>query len=185
MNCKGAAAIQPVPNLRPTLRAGPADKEFCMKYPSNPIKSLFPYLRVRGAAAAIEFYVAAFGARERFRLVEPSGRIGHCELELGNGVVMLSEEYPEYGLLGPQGAGLGGFSIHLHVDQVDKLAARAVAAGATLLRPPADGFHGERSCSILDPFGHEWLLGQEIESVSVEEMQRRLTALCMESPPIS
>ena len=143
----------------------------------NKIREVFPYLRVRGAAAAIEFYKSVFCASERFRLTEPGGRIGHVELDLGNIVLMLSEEYPEYGILGPQAPGTTGMAIHLHVDNADELAARAVAAGATMVRAPADQFYGERSCLIRDPFGHEWMLGHEIEKVTPEEMQRRFTAL--------
>ena len=144
----------------------------------NHIREAYPYLRVKGAPAAIEFYKQVFGARERFRLVEPDGRIGHIELDLGNVVLMLSEEFPEYGIHAPDVAkGQAGMAMHLHVDNADELAARAVAAGATMLRPPADQFYGERSCSIRDPFGHEWMLGHEIEKVTPEEMQRRYTAL--------
>ncbi len=148
-----------------------------MSKPQNQIKEAFPYLRVKGAPAAIDFYKNVFGATERFRLTEPSGRIGHIELDLGNIVLMLSEEYPEYGCLGPQSPGCTGMVIHLHVDNADELAARAIAAGATMVREPSDAFYGERSCVIRDPFGHEWMLGHEIEQVSPEEMQRRFTAL--------
>lgn len=142
------------------------------------IHEVFPYLRVRNAVAAIDFYQCVFGAKERFRLTEPGGRIGHAELELGNIVLMLSDEYPEFGIHGPQGRGATGVAIHLHVDNADDLAARAVAAGATMVREPADQFYGERSCKIRDPYGHEWLLGHEIEQLSHEEMQRRFTAMC-------
>ena len=145
---------------------------------ANEIKAVFPYLRVKDAAAAIAFYVQAFGARELFRLSEPNGRIGHAELAIGNATLMLSDEYPEHNILGPQSLGGTGTSIHLHVDNVDAVADRAVAAGATLVREPMDQFYGERSCSIRDPFGHEWSVGQEIEKVSHEEIQRRFTALC-------
>jgi PhnB protein len=144
---------------------------------SNEIKEIFPYLRVRNAGAAIEFYARAFGAREIFRLTEPSGRIGHAELSLGGITLMVSEEYPEYGILGPQSVGGAGASLHLHVVNADALAERAVAAGATVLRPLADQFYGERSGTLLDPFGHEWMIGHEIEKVSTEEMQRRYTAM--------
>ncbi|MGH9846675.1 MAG: VOC family protein [Blastocatellia bacterium] len=144
---------------------------------SNEIKEVFPYLRVKNAAAAIEFYTQAFGAKELFRLTEPSGRIGHAELSFGGITLMLSEEYPEYGILGPQSIGGTGMSIHLHVVNADEMAARAVAAGATVLRPLTDAFYGERSGTLLDPFGHEWMLGHEIEQVSPEEMQRRYTAM--------
>jgi PhnB protein len=148
-----------------------------MSQTANRVHEAFPYLRVKGAPAAIAFYQDVFGAKEKFRLNEPNGRIGHCELDLGNIVLMLSEEYPEYGLLGPQAPGATGMAIHLHVDNADELAARAVAAGATMVREPADQFYGERSCLIRDPFGHEWMLGHEIEKVTPEEMQRRFTAM--------
>lgn len=145
------------------------------------IHEVFAYLRVQGAAKAIAFYQQAFGAVERYRLVEPDGRIGHAELQLGPAVLMLSEQYPEYGLLAPQGEQVLGASIHLHVDDCDACAARAVAAGATMEMPPCDQFYGERSCRVRDPFGHQWLLGHEIERLSPDEMQRRYTAL-MQSP---
>jgi PhnB protein len=148
-----------------------------MSATENRINEVYPYLRVKGAPAAIAFYQTVFGATERFRLTEPGGRIGHIELDIGNIVLMLSEEYPEYGMLGPQAPGTTGMAIHLHVDNADELAARAVAAGATMVREPADQFYGERSCLIRDPFGHEWMLGHEIEKVTPEEMQRRFTAL--------
>lgn len=141
------------------------------------IHDVFAYLRVQGAAQAIAFYGQAFGAVERFRLVEPDGRIGHAELQLGPAVLMLSEQYPEYGLLAPQGDSVLGASIHLHVDDCDACAARAVAAGATMEMVPTDQFYGERSCRVRDPFGHQWLLGHEIEKLAPEEMQRRYTAL--------
>jgi len=145
---------------------------------ANEIKAVFPYLRVKDAAAAIAFYGQAFGARELFRLSEPNGRIGHAELAIGNATLMLSDEYPEHDILGPQSLGGTGTSIHLHVANTDTVADRAVAAGATLVREPMDQFYGERSCSIRDPFGHEWSVGQEIEKVAHEEIQRRFTALC-------
>ncbi|MDQ8022045.1 MAG: VOC family protein [Moraxellaceae bacterium] len=141
------------------------------------IKEVFPYLRVHGAAAAIDFYVKVFGARERFRLVEPGGRIGHAELDIGPAVLMLSDEYPEFDCLAPPSVGGVASSVHLHVDDADALAARAVEAGAVMLMPPTDQFYGERSCKIRDPFGHEWMIGHEIEKVTPEEMQRRYDAM--------
>lgn len=148
-----------------------------MAAPQNRINEAYPYLRVNGAPAAIDFYKRVFGATERFRLTEPDGRVGHVELDLGNIVLMLSEAFPEYGIYAPSQPGATGMAIHLHVDNADELAARAVAAGATLLREPADQFYGERSCLIRDPFGHEWMIGHEIEKVAPEEMQRRYTAM--------
>ena len=90
---------------------------------------------------------------------------------------MLSEEFPEYGCRAPHAPGSTGMVIHLHCNNADELAARAIAAGATMVREPSDAFYGERSCTIRDPFGHEWMLGHEIEQVSPEEMQRRYTAM--------
>ncbi|MCM2371272.1 VOC family protein [Aporhodopirellula aestuarii] len=142
------------------------------------IKEVFPYLRLRNAAAGIEFYKKAFGATERMRLSEPSGRIGHAELSFGSFAVMLSDEYPEYGIQGPEAFGGTGSSIHLHVDDVDAMTEQAVAAGAKLIMEPKDQFYGERSAKVLDPFGHEWLLGTHIEDVSYEEMQRRFDEMC-------
>ena len=144
----------------------------------NRIREVYSYLRVRNADAAIRFYCEVFGAQEIFRLTEPGGRIGHAELQLGPAVLMISEEYPEYGIQSPLAFGGTGVTIHLHVDNVDELTDRAIAAGAKLVMPPKDQFYGERSAKVLDPFGHEWLLGHEIEKVSYEEMQRRFTAMC-------
>ncbi len=138
------------------------------------IHEFYPYLRVRDARAAIDFYTLAFGAVEKFRLTEPgTGRIGHCELQLGPSVLMLSEEFPEHGIVSPATLGGTTFALHLHLDDVDAAFARAIAAGATSVRPPADQFYGERSGTLRDPFGHEWLLGSSIEHVDSDEMQRR------------
>lgn len=141
------------------------------------IQEVYPYLRVRDANAAIEFYVKAFGAAERFRLTEPNGRIGHAELIFGPATIMLSDEYPEHGIRGPQSSEGTSVAIHLHVVDVDAVFERAIAAGASVVRPLADQFYGERSGMLRDPFGHEWLLGGHIEDVKPEEMQRRWTAL--------
>jgi uncharacterized glyoxalase superfamily protein PhnB len=142
------------------------------------IHELFPYLRVRNAPAAIAFYEKAFGATEKFRLSEPSGRIGHAELDFGGTTVMLSEEYPQNGIVGPQTVGGTTFSLHLHVDDCDALIARAVEAGAKMIREPKDQFYGERSGAVRDPFGHEWLIGHDIEKgLAPDEMQRRYDAL--------
>ena len=141
------------------------------------VHEVYPYLRVRDAARALDFYKRAFGAEELFRLTEPSGRIGHAEIKIGGTTLMLADEYPEMNIVGPQTLGGTSFSIHLHVDSADAWIERAVAAGAIVLRPAADAFYGERSGSVRDPFGHEWLLGHQIEEVSTQEMQRRYTAL--------
>lgn len=143
----------------------------------NEIHEVFAYLRVHDAAAAVRFYEQAFGAKEKYRLVEPSGRVGHVELELGGTTLMLSDEYPELNLRGPKAIGGTSFSIHLHVDDADAAIQRALEAGAELVRPASDAFYGERSGTVRDPFGHEWLLGHSIEEVTPEEMQRRYTAM--------
>lgn len=143
----------------------------------NTIHEVFPYLRVKNAGAAVAFYCEVFGAKEKFRLTEPSGKIGHVELDLGNIVLMLSDEFPEYNCYGPEAPGKSGFLIHLHCTNCDELAARAIAAGAEMIREASDQFYGERSCTIRDPFGHDWMLGHEIEKVELEEMQRRYDAM--------
>jgi uncharacterized glyoxalase superfamily protein PhnB len=112
-----------------------------------------------------------------FRLTEPAGRIGHAELDFDGTVLMVSEEYPEYGIMGPQSIGGTSVSIHLHVDNADETIERAVAAGAELLREPQDQFYGERSGTVRDPFGHEWLIGHNIEELTPDEMQRRYTEM--------
>lgn len=141
------------------------------------IHEVFPYLCVSDAKAAIEFYTAAFGGKEKFRLTEPSGRIGHAEIELGDTTLMLADEYPEFGFRSPATIGATGLTIHLHVDDADALIQRMVELGAKLDRAPADHFYGERSGSVYDPFGHRWMIGHSIEEVTPEEMQRRYTEM--------
>ena len=147
---------------------------------TSPIHEVFAYLRVRDTDAAVRFYTQAFGGVERFRLVEPSGRIGHAEVQLGPGVLMLSDEFPEYGLHAPAPGQDTGTAVHLHVDNADEMAAKAEAAGAVIVMPPTDQFYGERSCRLKDPFGHTWLIGHSIETLTHDEMQRRYTALMQE-----
>lgn len=141
------------------------------------IHEVFPYLRAKRAEDAIAFYAKAFGAREKFRLVEPSGRIGHAELQLGPCTLMISDEFPEYDLFALDPAGNAPMALHLHVDDADATIAAAIAAGASLTRAIQDQFYGERSGRIRDPFGYDWLIGQTIEAVESDEMQRRYTAL--------
>ena len=138
------------------------------------VHEVFIYLCVRGGEDAIAFYTRVFGARETLRLQEPGGRIAHAELQLGPATLMLADEHPELGILSPLSHGGTGTIIHLHVDDVDVHAARAVEAGGTLVSGPADQGHGERQCRIRDPFGHEWLLGNPVgEPLSADEIWRR------------
>jgi len=141
------------------------------------IHELFAYLCVNDAKAAIDYYVKVFDATEKFRLTEPSGRIGHAELDFDGITLMLSDEYPECEIRAPRAFGGTTVTIHLHVDDADALIQRAVDAGATLDMAPKDQFYGERSGVVRDPFGHRWNIGHSIETLSPEEMQRRYTAM--------
>jgi uncharacterized glyoxalase superfamily protein PhnB len=141
------------------------------------VHELFVYVCVPDADRAIDFYSRAFGAREKMRLTEPSGRVGHAELAFGAHTVMLSEEFPEYGIRAPERGATLPFVVHLHVDDADAMIQRAVAAGATVVRPAKDEFYGERSGRVRDPFGYEWLIGHQVEEVTPSEMQRRYTAM--------
>ena len=141
------------------------------------IHEMFPYLCVSDANAAIDFYVKVFGVTEKFRLTEPSGRIGHAELDFNGMTLMLSDEFPEFGMKGPTTIGAPPVTIHLHVDNADELIRRAAGFGATVEREPKDQFYGERSGCIRDPFGHRWLIGHSIEEVAPQEMQRRYTKM--------
>lgn len=137
------------------------------------IHEAIPYLIARNAAAAIDFYQEAFGAIEEFRISGNDGVVGHAELRFGPTLVMIADEFPQYGILSPLSVGGNGSRLHLHVENVDLLAEKAVAAGATYISEPEDEPHGERQCRIRDPFGHEWLLGHQIEEISRDEMQQR------------
>ena len=135
-----------------------------------------PYLIVGDAAAAIEFYKRAFGATERMRLADPSGKVGHAEIVIGDSAVMLADEFPEMGARGPKSLGGSPVGLAVYVEDVDAMAERAVAAGATVVRPVQDQFYGDRSGTFEDPFGHKWTLATHKEDVSPEEMTRRFEA---------
>ncbi|MGR4871699.1 VOC family protein [Variovorax sp. LARHSF232] len=136
-------------------------------------REMFPYLCVHDANAAVDFYGRVFGMKEKFRLTEPGGRIGHVELDFDGATLMLSEEFAEYGIRSPKSIGGTAVTIHLHVENADEVVDKALLAGATLHMPLADQFYGERSGSFFDPFGHRWNVGHHIEDVTTEEMQRR------------
>ncbi|TCH98604.1 VOC family protein [Roseococcus sp. SYP-B2431] len=138
--------------------------------------ALSPRLVVKKCEEALEFYRRALGAEERYRLVEKgTGRIGHAEMTIYGSVLMLSSEYPEMGILGSDGK--SPVRLHLMVPDVDAALERARAAGATVIRPPTDEFYGHRAAVFDDPYGFNWMLGQEKEKLSPQEMQRRYDAL--------
>lgn len=137
-----------------------------------------PYISVRDAAKAIEFYKAAFGATERFRLSDKStGKVGHAEILIQGGLVMLSEENPQWGNVSPQTLGGTPVTFCLIVDNADAAFARALAAGATVRMPVADQFYGFRSGSVVDPYGYQWMLQHQTETVPPAEMQKRWDAI--------
>jgi len=139
------------------------------------------YLRVRDAVAAIDFYERAFDAKERYRLTM-GDRVGHAELEFGDTCVMLSDEFPEMGILGPNALGGTTVTMCLGVADADAVVSRAVAAGATLKRPVQDEFYGFRTGQVEDPFGHVWMVQTQIEDVSPKKMQKRLDAMMAGAP---
>jgi PhnB protein len=141
-----------------------------------------PYLVIRGAARALDFYKKGFGAVERFRMPGPGGAIMHAEIQIGDSVIMLCDESPEMGGKSPQTLGGTACSVFLYVENVDSWFKRAVEAGATAQAPPADMFWGDRFCKLADPFGHEWGIATHTEDVPPEEMGKRAAA-AMSRPP--
>lgn len=136
-------------------------------------RGVTPYLIVRDAAKALEFYAQAFGAKETMRLNGPEGTIGHAEMQLGSGAFMLADENPGMGFLSPEALGGSGVSLMFYVDDVDAQVATATAAGAKLMRPVQDQFYGDRSGLLTDPFGHVWTIATHIEDMTHEELLRR------------
>jgi PhnB protein len=136
-----------------------------------------PYLCVDGADAAIRFYGEVFGATERMRMGgepgDPEDKVGHAELQIGDGVIMLADEFPSMNLRGPKAIGGTPVTVSVYVDDVDAVFERALAAGATALRPVETQFYGDRSGQFEDPFGHRWSVATHVEDVSPEEMARR------------
>jgi PhnB protein len=140
-----------------------------------------PYLIIDGAAKAIEFYKKAFGATEVLRLADPSGKIAHAEIKIGDSIIMLADEVPLMGYRSPKSYGGSPVGIALYVPDVDALAKQAIAAGAKEVRPVQDQFYGDRSGTFSDPFGHQWTIATHKEDVSMEEVNRRFAA--MMKPP--
>jgi PhnB protein len=147
---------------------------------ANPVPAgqhtVAPYLAVQNGVEALEFYQQAFGATEVYRLIMPDGRLGHAEIRLGDSLIMLADEFPEYGVKAPPTLGGSPVSIHLYVADVDVFVAQAVAAGAKEVKPVMDQFYGDRSGQLEDPFGHLWWVATHIEDVSPEDMQKHVDA---------
>jgi uncharacterized glyoxalase superfamily protein PhnB len=136
--------------------------------------AITPYLIVKDAEAAIAFYVAAFGAKEQYRLTDPhTGKIGHADLKIGEAGFMLADEHPDFGAFSPPTVGGTPVTLHISVTDADETVGEAERAGAIVLRPVKDQMHGERSGMIVDPFGHRWFVGTPIAEVTPEEMQAR------------
>jgi len=146
----------------------------------NPIPhgyhTVTPYLFVKGAAEAIEYYKKVFGAAEVVRMPGPGGKIMHAEIKIGDSTVMLADESPQMGSVSPVTLGGSPSLLHVYVADVDAVTQKAVDAGAKLVRPVKDQFYGDRTGTIVDPFGHVWNVGTHVEDVSPEEMRKRMAA---------
>jgi len=139
--------------------------------------SVTPYLVIAGADKAIEFYQQAFGAKERLRLQMPAGPVGHAELDIGDSIIMIADEFPQMGIVGPQAGQRPPVGVCLYVADADAVFAKAVELGATVDRPVQDQFYGDRSGTVRDPFGHYWTIATHIEDVPQEEVQKRFEAM--------
>jgi PhnB protein len=147
------AAVKPIPDGYPRVTA---------------------YLAIDGASDAIEFYKRIFGAEERFRMPQPDGRIGHAELQLGDSVIMLSDAFPDMGVVDPKRLGGSAVTLTVYVEDVDKTFANALERGAKQLQPVEDKFYGDRAGQFEDPWGHRWNVMTHVEDVSPEEMEKRV-----------
>lgn len=141
-----------------------------------------PYLIVKGAAEAIEFYKKAFDATEIMRLDMGEGMIGHAEIQIGSSRVMMADEHPQMNVLAPQNPGNVGVGFCLYVENVDEKFAQAIAAGAKEQRPLQDQFYGDRSGTVVDPYGHLWTIATHVEDVPPEEIDRRMEEMCKQQP---
>jgi PhnB protein len=139
--------------------------------------SVTPYLMIQGAAKAIEFYKNIFGAKERMRIPGPGGTVGHAEIEIGGSLIMLADDGPGTSIKGPLTVGGSPVCIHVYLEDSDKTFAKAIAGGATEIRPVKNQFYGDRSGMFRDPFGHVWDVATHVEDVSPEELNKRLAAM--------
>jgi uncharacterized glyoxalase superfamily protein PhnB len=144
--------------------------------------TLTPYMTVRDAAGAIAFYKQAFGAVERGVMKGPDGKIMHAELRIGDSIVMLADEFPDFGSLSPQSIGGTGMGLHIYVEDVDSAFDRAVGAGATIEMPVSDMFWGDRYGKLLDPFGHKWSIATHTRDMSTEEIEEAQEEVMKQMP---
>jgi PhnB protein len=174
----------PRPSFRKRLKADlRGGKMTVATEPQTTVRQMAaPRLRVKNAAAAIEFYKKAFAAHEVMRFAA-GGSIAHAELVIGNSIVMVAEEAPQYGFPGPEALGGSPVAMHLYVDDADAWAERAVAAGARLVTPVSDQFYGDRSGHVADPFGYGWTIASRKEDLTVDEMQQRMAAMEAQRTP--
>ena len=144
----------------------------------NSYPVMAPYITVKGANEAIDYYVDVFGAVERFRLTDPGdGRIGHAQLAFGDRILMISDEFPDFGALGPEALGGSPVKLHVEVEDVDAVFQRAIDLGGVELRPVKQQFHGSRGGLLADPFGHQWFVETVTEVLSPDDMQQRWTEM--------
>ena len=147
----------------------------------NPIpegySTVTPYLYMKGAAKALDFYKTAFGATEIMRLPGKNGEVSHAEIKIGDSRLMLSDEHPEMGALGPQSIGGTPIGLHIYVANVDTVFQKAVDAGAKVERPVKDQFYGDRTGSLIDPFGFKWYVATHVEDVSPDELKKRMSTM--------
>ena len=146
-------------------------------------RTVTPYLIIKGAADAIDFYKHAFGATEMLRMADPQGRVGHAEIKIGDSVIMLADEHPAMGYRSPRSLGGSSISILLYLEDVDGVFERAVKHGAKAQRPVENQFYGDRSGTLEDPFGHVWTVATHVEDVPPEEMKRRAEAAMKSEQP--
>ena len=135
-----------------------------------------PYLIIKGAASAIEFYKTVFGATEVMRMPQPDGRVGHAEIKIGDSHIMLADEFPEMNIRAPESFGGSPVSLMVYVEDVDKVFKKAVDSGSKVIKPLMDQFYGDRSGTLSDPFGHQWTVATHTEDVTPEEMKKRMAS---------
>ena len=158
-------------------KSGEKTKKDAVSAIPSGFRTVTPYLAIKNAVKALEFYKKAFGATEVHKTIMPDGRLGHAEIQIGDSKVMVSDEFPEFGGKSPEALGGSPVSLYLYVDNVDTFFKKAIAAGATEKKIVTDQFYGDRSGQLQDPFGHLWWVATHKEDVAPEEMQKRIAAM--------